>query len=301
MNVDLVLEGGGVLGLSFIGAYRAISESGYSVHRIAGTSVGAFVASLIAAGLSPDELEQMAFSTDFTMFAQKTKWARFGKLGQLVSLLKEKGMFVNKGLYEWLHQTLLERNCAYFSEVEGLKIIASDITHKRMMIFPDCLPDYGLDPKTFPIALAVQMSTAIPYFFVPIHLKNEQEVSYVVDGGLLSNFPIWIFDRKGRPRWPTFGMKIKDQISNTLQGKFSFIDYTKDIIRTIIDKDETVYLQPGDRVRTIMIDYDETIDALNFDLSTYDMKALIRSGYDSTKQFLREFDFDVYCALYRSS
>lgn len=301
MNVDLVLEGGGVLGLTFIGAYRAIVEEGYCVHRVAGTSVGAFVASLIAAGYTPDELEYLALSTDFTKFARKTKSSRFLTVGQLFSLVKNKGIFDNSGLEEWLHEKLLERQCANFSDSEGLKIIASDITQKRMMIFPDCLADYGLDPATFPISLAVKMSTAIPYYFVPIPLKHGTEVSYIVDGGILSNYPIWIFDRKGKPRWPTFGMKIKDQMSNTSKGNMSLVDYTKDIIRTMIDKDETVYLRPGDRVRTIMIDYDESIDALNFDLSRYDIKRLIRSGYQSTKQFLRKFDFEVYCTLYRYS
>lgn len=301
MNVDLVLEGGGVLGLTFIGAYRAIVEHGYQVHRIAGTSVGSFVASLIAAGYTPDELEEMALTTDLKNFSRKTKLARFTRVGEFISLLKNKGIYHNDGLKVWLEDELKKRGKGLFKDVDGLKIIATDITNKRMLIIPDDLVHYGINPKEFPISIAVQMSSAVPYYFVPLELNHGIETSYIIDGGVLSNFPIWIFDRKGRPRWPTFGIKIKDHVSLTSQGKISFLDYTKDIIRTIIDKDETVYLRPGDRVRTILIDYDESIDALNFDLPKYDIKKLIQSGYESTQQFLKEFDFEAYCNKYRTS
>lgn len=301
MRADLVLEGGGVLGLTFIGAYRALYEAGYRVYRIAGTSVGAFIASLIAAGFTPEELETMALNIDFRPFKQKTFWSHLSGVGRWLSLLIDKGLYRNHGLREWLDQKLKERRKDQFQHLPRLKVIATDVTKKRMLILPDDLVDYGLNPEQFSVALAVQMSTAIPYYFVPIQFHYGTKTSYIVDGGILSNFPIWIFDRKGRPRWPTFGLKIKDPISLTSQGKTSLIDYTKDLIRTVIDKDESVYLKPGDRVRTILIDYDESIDALNFDLSKATIKTLIASGYQSTKRFLQQFDFNAYCERYRSS
>ncbi len=116
-----------------------------------------------------------------------------------------------------------------------LKIIASDITRKRIMILPDDLPQYGIDPMEFEIAEAVRMSTAIPLFYEPVILKYNRPMgtssaslkrahkrkfsaaenirrmrynnceSYIVDGGVMSNFPVWIFDVEGTPRWPTFG------------------------------------------------------------------------------------------------
>ena len=48
-RADLVLEGGGVKGIALAGAVLALAERGYSFPRVAGTSAGAIVASLVAA------------------------------------------------------------------------------------------------------------------------------------------------------------------------------------------------------------------------------------------------------------
>ncbi|PJI08961.1 MULTISPECIES: patatin-like phospholipase family protein [Clostridium] len=62
------------------------------------------------------------------------------------------------------------------------------------MILPDDLRKYNIDPMEFSIAKAVRMSCSIPLYFTPYILKNTSPYSFIVDGGLLSNFPIWIFD-----------------------------------------------------------------------------------------------------------
>ena len=61
-----------------------------------------------------------------------------------------------------------------------------------MVVLPEDLPDYGIDPDRFEIARAVRMSISIPYFFEPVIVKKH----VFVDGGILSNFPMWIFDRE---------------------------------------------------------------------------------------------------------
>ena len=49
MNVDLVLEGGGVKGIALVGAYQVLTEHGYHVHRVAGSSAGAIVGAVMKA------------------------------------------------------------------------------------------------------------------------------------------------------------------------------------------------------------------------------------------------------------
>ena len=77
-----------------------------------------------------------------------------------------------------------------------------------MLILPDDISRYGIDPMEFEIAKAVRMSISIPLYFKPIKFSYENGCSFIVDGGILSNFPIWIFDVEGIPRWPTFGLKL---------------------------------------------------------------------------------------------
>jgi NTE family protein len=56
---------------------------------------------------------------------------------------------------------------------------------------------------------AVRMSMSYPYLFTPVRLWREGKPHFIVDGGLLSNFPIWLFDAQGRrPARPTWGFRL---------------------------------------------------------------------------------------------
>jgi predicted acylesterase/phospholipase RssA len=96
-----------------------------------------------------------------------------------------------------------------------LRVIASDVSEGRMLVLPDDIEDYEdedgrpLTRDTFPIARAVRMSMSFPYFFEPVTLRRNGEPHLIVDGGLLSNFPIFLFDGDKPPlrRW-TFGFRL---------------------------------------------------------------------------------------------
>src|SRR4051794_17242169 len=64
-KADLVLEGGGVKGLGLVGAVLELLGAGYTFARVAGTSAGAVVASLIAAGAGGDDLEAIMQRLDY--------------------------------------------------------------------------------------------------------------------------------------------------------------------------------------------------------------------------------------------
>ena len=93
-----------------------------------------------------------------------------------------------------------------------LRVIASDVTHRRMLVLPDDAAHLGVNPDELEIARAVRMSMSLPIFFEPVVHENGEtgEDHLIVDGGMLSNFPVWLFDRKGQdPRWPTFGLSAR--------------------------------------------------------------------------------------------
>jgi len=300
MKVDLVLEGGGILGIAFIGAYSALEAHGYEINRIAGSSAGALMAALINSGLNSQELIELVDRTDFSKFAKKTKLTALPCIGKISSLFYNKGIYSNAQIKTWLDPILSQKSGLTFKEDGQLKIIASDITNRKVMIIPDDLPYYGLKETDFQISDAVVMSTAIPYYYEPIALKNGEKIDYIVDGGLLSNFPIWIFDVENQPRWPTFGIKIQDQESFTSQGKTGFISYTRDLVGSAINKDETAYVKDKDLVRTIIINHDNHIKTTDFDIDKDDIQYLFQCGYKSTMQFLSQFDFKWYKYKYRS-
>jgi predicted acylesterase/phospholipase RssA len=65
------------------------------------------------------------------------------------------------------------------------------------------------DPDDLSVALAVRMSMSIPIFFEPVSFKEPEtgREHLLVDGGMLSNFPVWHFD-SDEPLWPTIGVKF---------------------------------------------------------------------------------------------
>jgi predicted acylesterase/phospholipase RssA len=94
-----------------------------------------------------------------------------------------------------------------------LHVIASEITSGRMLVLPDDLPDYEdehgkpLVKDEFPVVDAVRMSMSYPFLFNPVTLHKNGRPHYVVDGGLLSNFPVWLFDSP-HPKRPTWGFRL---------------------------------------------------------------------------------------------
>jgi NTE family protein len=78
-----------------------------------------------------------------------------------------------------------------FGDLEReLVLMATDITRGRLLHLPWDYPRLDLDPDEQLVADAVRASISIPLFFEPVKLSDRT----LVDGGVLSNFPIEIFD-----------------------------------------------------------------------------------------------------------
>ena len=302
MKVDAIFEGGGVRGIGFVGAINCLEENGYEFQRLAGTSAGAIMAALLAVGYTGKELS-VIMDTDFGKFLDRDLLQAIPLIGIPLGLLFEKGMYQGDYIEEWIQGLLKARGKTKFSDVmlEGksrLKIIASDITNKEIMILPDDLPKYGIDPMDFEIAKAVRMSAGIPLFFNPVIIKDKNCEICIVDGGVLSNFPVWIFDVDGTPEWPTFGFKLVDSSTrNCSAGKTDLLSYVMDILEAMLGVDQSIYLRDKDSVRTISIPT-LGIQSTNFNLSQEDSFQLYLSGYESCKKFLKQWNFRNYVKKY---
>jgi predicted acylesterase/phospholipase RssA len=67
-KTDAVFEGGGVKGIGMVGAVAVTEDQGYQFSNVAGTSAGAIVASLVAAGYNAGELKNILDNLDYTHF-----------------------------------------------------------------------------------------------------------------------------------------------------------------------------------------------------------------------------------------
>ncbi|QGU94751.1 phospholipase [Clostridium bovifaecis] len=306
MKIDAVFEGGGVKGIALAGAVCCLEDREFKFENLAGTSAGAIVASLIAAGYSGRELKDIILQINYTKFLEKSILDKFkitSFLGKAINLFKDKGVYSGDPIEKYIEELLKIKGKIRFKDVSRngksyLKIIASDITRGDMLILPDDLILYGMEPLEFPIATAVRMSIGIPLLFKPVKLKYKNETSFIVDGGILSNYPIWIFDGEDTPTWPTFGLKlIEDSTSLTARGKNDIFSFVFDIVGTMINKNEEVYVKHKDWVRTIGIPT-LGVGATQFNkINTMGMK-LFESGYNSAEEFLKTWSFTEYKRMF---
>jgi NTE family protein len=320
-RVDLVLEGGGVKGIGLVGALAVLSERGFQVQNLAGTSAGAIGASLTAAGYSPAELYTILSELDFNSFKDETWEDHIPLAGAPLSVLVEKGMFKGEHFLDWIRKLLAAKGVHKFRDLvdpefadepryrHRLQVIASDITDHRLLVLPRDAVRFGIEPDDLDVAEAVRMSMSIPIFFKPWRWRSEEDGTehLIVDGGVLSNFPVWIFDSQGEPPWPTFGLMLVEPeprrpLGDRLEADESdtgIVSFVKDLVATMLEAHDRMYLENDSFVRTIGIPT-LGVRTTEFDLSRERAAALHESGRSAAEGFLRRWDFDAYKATFRA-
>jgi NTE family protein len=168
------------------------------------------------------------------------------------------------------------------------------------MILPQDVAKLGLDPDDFEVALAVRMSISIPYFFMPVRVPAKTEGGskhWVVDGGLLSNFPIRYFDAPPGelPAWPTFGVLLWEPTAGKPRPERirSLVSMTRAMVRTMNVAHDRKALEEADLKRIIKIPTGK-YSATDFDLTPEDREWLHDSGYRATKEFLDGWSWEQY-------
>jgi NTE family protein len=320
---DLVFEGGGVKGIGLAGAYAALEQRGYRPKSVAGTSAGAITAALVAAGYTAAELDEILLKVPFADFKDEGWLDRIPGIGRASSVLFELGIYEGKAFQDWIEDLLKAKGITRFGQLVDedaedaknryrLRVIASDITHRRMLVLPNDAAHLGLDPDEMEIAYAVRMSMSIPVFFEPVAHKNKESggTHLIVDGGMLSNFPVWLFDCEGRdPKWPTFGLMLVEpepkkpighRIASEDNGveRGSLIDFVKSLALTMMAAHDRLYLEQSTFARTITIPT-MGVGTTEFDITPDRIRALYDSGHKAASSFLDRFDFDAYIEEYR--
>lgn len=317
LPADAVFEGGGVRAIAFVGAVAAFEEAGYRWQLLAGTSAGALVAALMAAGYRAAEMRSLLEQTDLTQFAVRQGIARLPLAGPVISFIGSLGVYSADGLEQWLAARLAERGVRTFGDLVAdekatesrfryrLHVVASDVTRRRLLLLPDDAGQIGQTPDTLPVALAVRMSASIPIYYTPVRVRPRPESGeiLIVDGGLLSNFPVWVFDVPGEPPWPTFGFRLvsssEDPALETA-GPPTPIGYLNALLDTLLSAGVTRDLAAADRVRTVDIPT-SGVRTTQFDLPADLRQKLYEAGYQAARAFLEKWDFDKYVADYRST
>ena len=165
IKVGVALGGGGARGLAHIGVLKAFEEGDVPVGALAGTSVGALIGSLYAAGITTTQMEQM---TQEIGWSSLTNYSRFS----LIRLVFLEQRLSTKNMEVYLRKQMGD------TRFDQLKIpfacVATDLQTGERVNF-----------REGSVALAARASATIPGMFEPVEFRHR----YLVDGGLVSNLP----------------------------------------------------------------------------------------------------------------
>lgn len=213
-----------------------------------------------------------------------------------------------------------------------LRVVASDVSRRRLLLFPQDIADYEEfdgNPDRLDVARAVRMSMSIPFFFEPVELTcrdekfprtdeellreaagrrvtftDRERACVIVDGGLLSNFPVDLFDcpPTRAPRWPTFGFKLVapgDGKPNRITGPVTMLSA---LFTTMLEAHDQRHMDEEAAVRTVRI-RTENVKTTDFSLSAEESDALHERGRAGAKKFFDRWNaiggFPGYVARYR--
>lgn len=328
-EADGVFRGGGVKGLALAGALCGFAEHPTKPittwKNVAGASAGAIIACYLATGHDADQMLDLMKKTNFGSFADFPLHSTL--LGGF-SLVFEHGMARGDAFERWFDEVL---EGATFAQVRKpqqnggapewwLKLIAVDVTNRDLLVLPDDLVNYKvpkgstlIDPDDFKISRAARMSMSIPYFFRPVQLEHKDgHTATIIDGGTLSNFPVWLFDVDpavtGRPPVrPTFGFTLKGGrglgpggLSVLTRMAPWGIRFAFDIFHTAQEAWDERFVSHSTRVRTLAVDAAD-VATTEFDLPPAKQDLLVSNGRKAAKEFLDAFQLSDYMNTFHAS
>lgn len=292
----LVLSGGGLKGISYCGALEVLDECGIlgRLKGYAGVSAGSITASLLALGFSAKEIKDMVTEIDFkALVDDKLGYVRDG-----VNLVTDYGIAPGNAIYDLMGKYIEGKvgnpdyTLSQLYKDKGIKlVIAGTNLSKRDSVYFYHIHD-------MPIRKAIRISMSIPFLFEPCKTDDGM---YCVDGGLLDNYPLHVFDGRtpddlnsrmnlSVPNHKVLGLNIMTQsnVEDLLIGKEhkieSLFDFCNSMVQTFMIDNERRTMTPSYWLRTINIqtkDYGTT----DFSLTKEQKEELMQNGRDGVRDF----------------
>lgn len=284
MYKSIVFSGGGLRGISFIGALDALVEKNIVnmsfIKNITGTSAGAIISFYLALNTDINEIKKIIIDTNFAKFIQPIDIARF---------FSRYGLYSGKSIVNHLKnhtEKKFNKRDMTFSELykltgKNLTVVGARINDATSIYFnKDNTPDIDIHD-------AVRISIGIPYIFTSVKYKNEKISNnnmikpndYYVDGGLFDNFPM-----SSDPF--TIGLRLVTSDLQEYSYVNNIIEYSKCVIGSILKHMEDLNKIKNTNIKNI---YDIDISSsytMKFDISKKEKTKLLEEGYNQTVKMI---------------
>ncbi len=326
---NLVFRGGGMKGTAYIGVIEELYHMNLidQIERVAGSSAGAITATLLSFNLGLDETISLLNTLKFQNIPQlkqdynpkEMEWLpKFigkeinrlsGDMEGIQRLITKYGWYSSEYFYNWLKTTI-----ASYCEGNPLATFADfkKLGHKELYVVATNISTLSIEvfsAKTtpdIPVANAVRMSMSIPLFFEMQQYDGKQmgQGDYIVDGGVLLNYPIYIFDQeefakdniwhKNGLNWETLGFYLYTNVNidyepQPIKNFRDFLEHLIECYDLSMQIAETDH-NPINKRRTVIIN---TLDvqSTDFELSPEDEKyqLLVSQGKNAFQEFIKNY------------
>ena len=327
---NLVFEGGGVKGIAYVGALEELEERGIlsQVRRVGGTSAGAIVATLVGLGYTVEEVREVLWGMDFEKFLDSS----WGVVRDIKRLTEEFGWYKGDYFRAWIGD-LIEKKTgnANITFEQAEKLVGEKGVSSIYFMVTNLSTGFSevMSAEKHPgmcVADGVRFSMSLPIFFTA---KRGMRGDMYVDGGVLDNYPIKLFDRakylsdsatgvktkyyakrnrtflKKHPSSSpyifnkhTLGFKLDsseeisrfgDQAEPVVREITDLFDFAAAVITTYYHSQSNIHLHSDDWQRTIYIDT-LGVGMVDFNISKKTKEALVESGRKGTRDYFAWYD-----------
>ena len=267
----LVFSGGGQRGFAYVGALRELRKRGLDtsdLKGVAGTSIGALIATLLTAGYNSEELAIEVLTIPLEQLLNLNITSFFFQFG-----------LDNGNLFTTYIDSLLQRKTGVpsitFAQLEAF-------SHKRLVVVTHDLHDdkpvyvSAATHPDLPVVRGLFMSMCVPLLFTPQHLAGH----LVVDGGCVENFPMALF-----PPECTLGFRLhwtRPAQLDTVQAYFGRLAYCA---LNRADNAQWQEMNPLYRQNTINLEV-EDVNTLHWDLTIQQKHLLFACGTEAVRTAL---------------
>ena len=232
-------------GIAYVGALEVLDNEGIlkNIKRVAGTSAGAMVAVLVGLNYTASEISEVLWSLNFQKFLDDS----FGCARDFDRLINEYGWYKGDFFRNLMADLIKDKtgngeatfkDLAKAKKYRDIYLIGADLSTGFSKVFcNDKTPNVK-------VADAARVSMSIPLFFRAVNGINNDGHIYV-DGGLLDNYPIKVFDRasyvsKQKNERTT---EYYEKTNKSLSKKYGEIDryvYNKETLGFRLDSKEEI-------------------------------------------------------------
>ncbi len=274
-----IFGGGAIRGISYIGAIQALDSLGISIETIAGSSVGAIFAGLLAVGYKREEIEDIFLKVNFDLFRD----IHFGF---------KKGFALSKGevFLEWIREMIEtkfygenykngENSTVKFKDLDkNLVIITTDLTNFK------CKEFSKFETPDFEVASAIRISSSMPGLMTAVHYDDAE----LVDGDLQKSWPLWkISNTLNASKERILEFRLEGDYDKDGKNAIDYMNTVYSCITSIATKNIVETYGDCDKYDYVTINTGDVL-IVDFNLSEDKRKELIQQGYIQTKKYFTE-------------